>query len=56
MTDTKNTRSEETDDDAEVEAFAVDETPLQTTQKANLDRVVAQTEDERQGIYGQVIQ
>ena len=70
MTATKDTQPDDTTDadreqdkrdrtsdtDVEVEEFAVDETPLATTQAANLTRVIAQSEDERQGIYGQVIQ
>jgi hypothetical protein len=58
MTATKNAEPDQTDtdEDVEVEEFAVDETPLATSQAANLTRVIAQSEDERQGIYGQVIQ
>ena len=56
MTESKNTQTDDTQADAQVvgaEEYVVDETPLATSQEANLERVQAQTEDERQGLYGQ---
>ena len=47
--------NDETETDAEVEAVAADETPVATTQKDHLDAVIAQTDDERHGLWGQPI-